>query len=97
MALKEKYKEELIKIIHKHLPNCTIYLFGSRAINKEYSGSDIDIAVDTGTPLTLDKLSSIQSDFEETSIPMTLDIVDIQTAPEELKKDIFAEGIKWTS
>lgn len=97
MALNEKYKQELITIIHKHVPQCTIYLFGSRAINKEYAGSDIDIALDAGKTIDNKKLLAIQLDFDETTIPMELDLVDLQTVSQELKNDVLREGIKWTN
>lgn len=31
----EQYKKTLLEIIKKHLPRCTIYLFGSRARNTQ--------------------------------------------------------------
>jgi len=97
VALNKKYKDELISIIHKHVPGCAIYLFGSRALDKEYSGSDIDIALDAGKVIDHKKLLAIQLDFDETTIPMEMDLVDLQTAPQELKNDILREGIKWTN
>lgn len=95
MALQEKYKKELIAVIHKHVPNCAIYLFGSRATDSEYSGSDIDIALDAGAAIDNKKLLAIQLDFEQTTIPMELDLVDLSTAPNELKNDIVREGVLW--
>jgi uncharacterized protein len=95
MALKEKYKQELLDIIQKHVPCCTIYLFGSRALDQERVGSDIDIALDSGTCIDRDKLLAIEIDIDETSIPMKIDLVDFQKASDELKKDILREGIRW--
>lgn len=97
MALNEKYKKELISIIHKHVPKCTVYLFGSRAIDQEYSGSDIDIALDAGKIIDHAKLVAIQLDFDETAIPMEMDLVDLHAASQELKNDILREGIQWTN
>jgi len=95
MALKEKYKQELLAIITKYLPQCKVYLFGSRALNKEHAGSDIDIALDNKEKISHDIISKISIDIEDTHIPMEIDIVDFQVAPEELKKDILSEGIVW--
>ena len=96
MALNKRYQDTLISIIKKHIPGCTIYLFGSRALDKQYSGSDIDIALDAGKIIDHDKLIAIQLDFDETTIPMEMDLVDLHQAPPELKNDILREGIKWT-
>jgi len=97
VALNKKYKDELIAIVHKHVPGCTIYLFGSRALDKEYSGSDIDIALDTGKVIDHKKLLAIQLDFDETTIPMEMDLVDLCAVSQELKDDILREGVKWTN
>lgn len=95
MTLKDKYKKELLAIIDKYLPNSRVYLFGSRAINKEHTGSDIDLALDNGEKISHDIILKILNDIEDTNIPMEVDVVDFQTVPEELKRDILAEGILW--
>ena len=97
MSLKKKYQDQLISIIHKYLPNCTIYLFGSYATGKNLPGSDIDVAIDTGKPVPYNIILKILVDIDETTIPMKVDVVDLQTAPKNLKQDIIREGIKWTN
>lgn len=97
MALKKKYQDELVAIIHKHIQPCAIYLFGSRAIDREYVGSDIDLALDAGKPIASTTLLAIEMEIDETTIPMKVDLVDFQTAPAELKNDIMREGILWTN
>lgn len=95
MALTEKYKEELLSIIDKYIPNCSVYLFGSRAIDKEYPGSDIDLAIDAGEKIDHSIILRILNDIDDTNIPMEIDIVDFQAAPSKLQKDILNEGIRW--
>ena len=97
MAIKKKYQDELVAIIHKHIQPCVIYLFGSRAINREYIGSDIDLALDAGVPIAPRILLAIEMEIDETTIPMKVDLVDLQVAPDELKKDIMREGVLWTN
>lgn len=97
MSLNNKYKDTLIAIIYKYIPGCAIYLFGSRAIDKEYAGSDIDIALDAGKAIDYKKLVAIQLDFDESTIPMEMDLVDLHTVSQELKNDVLREGIKWTN
>lgn len=97
MAVKEKYKEQLLKIIHKRIPSATVYLFGSRATNQEKPGSDIDLAIDTGKSINYQIIIKILCDLDETTIPLNVDIVDLQTAPVQLKETILREGIKWTN
>jgi predicted nucleotidyltransferase len=97
MAIPQRYKDQLLPIIQKHLPNCKVYLFGSRAIDNEASGSDIDIALDAGEPIPFRTIRKMSDDIEETDIPVNVDLVDLQNASSELRENILTEGILWTS
>jgi len=95
MAIKEKYKHELIRIILQHIPGATIYLFGSRARGDFTSTSDIDLAVDRGEAIPYSVLMKILMKFDETTIPFKIDLVDLSTASAALKEKVLKEGIKW--
>lgn len=90
-----KYKNELIAIINKHLPDAKIYLFGSRARGTHNLGSDIDIAVDIGVPINWSALGALKEDIVESNIPLFVDIVDINNVSEDMKKQIKKDGILW--
>lgn len=92
----DRYKKTLIEIIHKHIPTCKIHLFGSRARKTHRPGADIDLAIDSQCPINVEIILAIQNDIDETTIPLTVDLVDMQTAPEKLKNEIIREGILWT-
>ena len=96
MPIKEKHKTELMNIILNKIPGCAIYLFGSRATGQARTGSDIDLALDAGKTIPFKTLLSLQVAIEETTIPMQVDLVDFQDAPQELKKEILQKGEKWT-
>lgn len=93
----ERYKNELTAIIKKHVPNAAIYLFGSRARGDELPASDIDLAVDAGAPLDYAVFLKILIEFDETTIPQKIDLVDLQTASAALREQVLKEGIQWTS
>lgn len=92
----EKYRSILVSIILKHVPKCTIYLFGSRATGKAGLGSDIDLAIDAGRPLQRNHIGNIYEEIEESTIPYFVDVVDMHAISDEMKKDIEKEGIKWS-
>lgn len=94
-AIKQLYQDELITIIRKHLPTCSIILFGSFARGEQTSSSDIDLALDAGHPIPYKTIMSILLDIDETTIPFKIDLVDLQAAPALLKTAIFNEGIIW--
>lgn len=93
----EKYKDFLIKIIKENLPNCKIYLFGSRARKTHRSGADIDIALDTGEKIKFEILFEIQDKIEESNLPLFVDLVDLNSASNELKMEVKNEGILWAN
>ena len=95
MALKNRYKKQIIEIIHKHIPKCDIYLFGSRATDTEKKESDIDMALDAGHSISYEKIIKILIDLDDTTIPMTVDVVDLSSVSKELKFNILSEGIRW--
>ncbi len=96
MAIPERYKDQLLLVIQKYLPHCKVYLFGSRATGKEASGSDIDLALDIGSIIPRKTMFKMLDDIEETTIPVNVDLVDLQTTSGEFKENILAEGILWT-
>ena len=97
MSVKEEYKNELLAIILKYVPSCTVYLFGSRANNQEKIGSDIDLAIKSNDPRLDDKITKMLIDIDETTIPAKVDIINLQTAHQNIKTEIFKNGILWTS
>lgn len=90
-----RYKKSLLEIILSILPNCKVYLFGSRARNEHSSGADVDIALDINKPIGRKKIALIQDKIEETTIPLLVDLIDLHDTSEELKKEIEQEGVLW--
>ena len=74
-----------------------MYLFGSRATKKNKPGSDIDIALDNGKNIPYDTILSILVEIDDTTIPVKVDIVDLQSVQEDFKNDVLQEGIRWTN
>ena len=93
----EEYRKQLLNIINKYIPKCTVYLFGSRARGMFREGSDIDLALDTGCPIELSVIFRIKNEIEETNIPFFVDVVDVQAASPDFKEQILKDGIIWKS
>lgn len=90
-------KEKIIKVIEIFFPDAKIYLFGSRAKNEHKEISDIDIAIDAGSPISMTEKGQINSMLDALNIPQKIDLVDFQRAPEALRDNILREGITWKS
>lgn len=93
----EQDKQKLITIIIKYLPKSQIYLFGSRARKDNTPQSDIDIAIDNKDKIDFLTLSNIKEEVEESTIPFTVDIIDMNNISEDLKKQILKDKIIWSN
>lgn len=91
----EKYREIIVPIILKHLPNAKIILYGSRARKQERSGSDVDVAIDIGKPIESHTMAMIRGDIEESSLPILFDIVDFHAVSEDMVEAIKKDGVLW--
>lgn len=90
-----KYKKEVIHAVEYHFPHAKIILFGSRALGIAHEGSDIDIAIDVGSPIPLEEMSRIRITMENLTIPLFVDVVDMQRISKEFKEIILKNGIVW--
>lgn len=76
--------------------DCKLYLFGSFARGEERISSDLDIAIDTGEPLPMFRMTDIRSQLEDSNIPFRVDVVDLNQVSESLREQILKDGIQWT-
>ena len=96
-------------ILQKHVPQFTVWAFGSRAKWKAKEYSDLDLAIITEQPLSLDISASLSDDFSESDLPWKVDVVDWATTSESFRKIIERDkvvvlegqpnldmGIKWS-
>lgn len=88
-------KDTIIKLLTVLFPNAKIYLFGSRARGTHQPGSDIDLAIDDNREISHYDLAEAKSVVEGLRMPYTVDIVDMNSIPEKLKKIILTEGVVW--
>lgn len=74
----------------------TVYVFGSYARRQEWPSSDIDIAVDIGSPLARMKLLELKERYHDSTIPFRVDVVDFHVVDKQLRERILKEGVSWT-
>ena len=86
------------RIIHAHLAgkNVRVRLFGSRARGDARTWSDIDVAVQSDSPLPPGALSTLREALEESSCLLNVDVVDWNDADAALRESITREGIEWS-
>jgi predicted nucleotidyltransferase len=73
-----------------------VTLFGSRARGTARPFSDIDIALEAkGGPVDLELYASLGERLEESLIPFEVDLVDLASADEGLRRAVSREGVRW--
>lgn len=82
---------ELVKrILNQFLPGLEVWAFGSRTNGKAKRYSDLDLAIISQQPLPLATMAALREAFDESDLPIKVDVVDWATTREPFRK-IIAE------
>jgi predicted nucleotidyltransferase len=85
LNLDPDYLAIIQKILAEHVPNKTVWAYGSRIKGTAHEGSDLDLVVFDITP---DKISALRAAFSESSLPILVDVMDWSSIPEAFKSEI---------
>jgi predicted nucleotidyltransferase len=77
-------------ILAAHLPEATVFAFGSRARGTARPHSDLDLAVAADAPLPLDRLEALRDAFAASNLPMQVDVVDYRAVSAAFRRIIDA-------
>lgn len=81
-------------ILASALPTRThVHVFGSRATWKTKRGSDLDLAIDAGRPLTVRESTALADGFEESDLPYRVDFVDMHRVGENFRTIIDRDKV----
>ena len=84
---------ELTEILNRQKGLRLAILFGSLATGRATPESDIDLAVDLGTPMNAEQKMQLISDLA-TVTGRPIDLIDLQTVGEPLLGQILKQGIR---
>lgn len=88
--IKPEYLEIIKLILEKHVPNKTVWAYGSRITGKSKPQSDLDIVVfDTDT----NEIVNLKDAFAESDLPFTVDVMDWGKIPDTFKENIRKKNI----
>lgn len=93
----DSYKKTLVELVKQVLPESKIYLFGSRARKTHREGADIDIALDNGNPIDFRTICLIKDKIDDSTIPVFVDVIDINNIDEDFKKTIEKGFVLWSN
>jgi len=97
MMLDEQYQKKIVGLIAALLPDVKIYLFGSRAREKNHERSDIDIALVADQKLDIAVIGEVREVVNATNIPYKIDVVDFHRVYPAMQEMILKEGVLWKS
>ena len=90
MGINDSEVKIILDILDKHLPNCEVFAYGSRAKGNFKPWSDLDLAVKSPENLDFLHIARIKEDFMESDLPFRVDIINFNA----IKGDaVFRENI----
>lgn len=81
------------EILQAQVPDRPVYVFGSRATGKARRLADIDLAIGGPEPLDLLQRALLNELFDESDLPMKVDILDLNTISPEFRQRISRDFI----
>lgn len=76
LDLNQRDWSEVRRILTQYVPEYEVWAFGSRASGTAKTYSDLDIVILTEHPLPLGRMATIKDAFDESDLPIRVDVVD---------------------
>jgi predicted nucleotidyltransferase len=94
LGLSEQDFQIVRQILDSHVPDRPVFVFGSRATGKARRRSDIDLAIGGSEPLTLQQRGLINLDFQESDLPVFVDVLDLNAIEPDFRSRIARDFIQ---
>ena len=88
--LPQDYREQVVSILSRNAPGLEVWAYGSRVDGSNHDASDLDLVLRTPdlTPVSVNAISRLHDAFDESDLPIIVDIHDWARLPEEHHKEI---------
>ena len=92
--IRPDHLQDVQKILAVHLPpDAQVWVFGSRASYTGKDTSDLDLALKSKKKLGSSLLHKLELAFEESSLPYTVDVVDLRSVDGPFKKIVEEQKV----
>lgn len=91
--LAENHLATIRRIMREYAPDCEVRAFGSRVTGGARPYSDLDLAIIGDAPLGLVSLGLIKEAFEESDLPIRVDVIDWHDTSESFRKIIESDCV----
>jgi len=89
--LETKYLEIIRSILSKHVPDCEVWVFGSRVRGRAGTYSDIDLALIGKGKIDPHRLEALRDDFSESDLPFMADVLDWHDISDSFRQAILEQ------
>ena len=93
LDLGPQHRAIVLDILRQHVPDREVWAFGSRATRTAKRHSDLDLAVISEEPLSLETAARLADAFSESDLPWRVDVVDWATTGEAFRRIIERDKI----
>ncbi len=76
------------QILRNVVPEYTVWAFGSRVTGTAKPYSDLDLVILADQPLSLERMATIKDAFDESDLPIRVDVVDWASASASFREII---------
>lgn len=83
----------VLNLLGRHVPNRTVWAFGSRVTGKAKPFSDLDLAVMGDAPLSIDTLAALNEALSESDLPWKVDVLDWARTSDAFRQIIEARHV----
>lgn len=96
-AIERRWLQQICGIATRVLApyDVDLYLVGSRARGEAREASDIDLAIDPKGELPPAVFAELAERFEESTVPVPVELIDLRSAGEPFRAKALREGIRW--
>lgn len=90
LDLPQKYLEQVLALLHAHVPHAEAWAYGSRVSGGSHPASDLDLVLRNPHNLHEETaaLAALKEAFSESNLPIRVDIMDWARIPESFRREI---------
>ena len=90
LHLPRDYREQVVSILSRNTPETEVWAYGSRVDGSNHDASDLDLVLRTPdlTPVSVNVISRLRDAFDESDLPIIVDIHDWARLPEAYHEEI---------
>lgn len=90
LHLPEEYRQRVVSILSRHVPGVEVWAYGSRVDGTNHDASDLDLVLRAPglTPMSVNAMSRLIDAFEESDLPIIVDIHDWARLPDAYHEEI---------